>query len=142
MLQELRQKPKAVRQQYAFWGATMITSLIALFWVVSLQYRLSNTDLLTSDESSSGVLSTFWQDLRTNTATVIDSLPSTDDDTQPSLVPATTTESASAASQDHTSETDRFEWLTGTTTKEQQTPAPTTGRTVLIATTSSKEVEQ
>jgi len=36
MLEELRKKPKAIRNLYAFWGAVILTGIIALVWVLSL----------------------------------------------------------------------------------------------------------
>jgi len=36
LLRNIRQKPKAVREQYAFWIACTLTSLVAIVWVTTL----------------------------------------------------------------------------------------------------------
>lgn len=41
MLDELRQKSSGTKQTYAFWGAFVITGLVAAGWVASLPVRFS-----------------------------------------------------------------------------------------------------
>jgi len=35
-LRNIRQKPKAVREQYAFWMASVLTSVVVIVWVTTL----------------------------------------------------------------------------------------------------------
>lgn len=43
ILRNIRQKPKAVREQYSFWIACFLTSVVALVWVVSTMGRFGAT---------------------------------------------------------------------------------------------------
>jgi hypothetical protein len=44
MLDQLRNKPKPVREKYAFWGAIATTAVIALVWGLSLSAKFNNLD--------------------------------------------------------------------------------------------------
>ena len=43
-LRYIRRKPKAVREQYAFWIACCFTSVVVVLWLVQLSYRYDQTD--------------------------------------------------------------------------------------------------
>ncbi|MAZ56904.1 hypothetical protein CL653_03870 [bacterium] len=52
-LQKLRQKPNYVKDQYAFWGSLLLTSLIAFVWGVSfIGSDVGRTEQAKSDNTS------------------------------------------------------------------------------------------
>lgn len=73
MFRNLRQKPKHVRNQYAFWYAVGVTSIFAFIWVVSLEYRLgSPVEVVgTAEETKRGALAQFFVSAKQNFANVI-----------------------------------------------------------------------
>ena len=74
MLDELRQKPKAVRNRYAFWGAFLVTSLIALVWVVSLSVKFgaNEPEPKSEKQASGGAFSQFLREAKDNFNTAVD----------------------------------------------------------------------
>lgn len=101
-LRSIRQKPKAVREQYAFWIACTLTSMIALVWVAShtggvgvitgpvaeQEASVANTNSL------SNFLSEAQEQISTVQKEVIEVLPTTSSSTDIQL--STTSTSASA----------------------------------------------
>lgn len=55
------QKSRSVRRHYAFWYAVGATAVIALIWVVSLQYRLDDTEEIV-DDTQRGAFAAFWEE--------------------------------------------------------------------------------
>lgn len=49
LIRTIRHKPKAVRDQYAFWSAVAVTGLVVVVWLVSLPDRLAT---LSSEEAA------------------------------------------------------------------------------------------
>lgn len=81
MFKNLRRKPRAVRERYAFWYAAGATGVIALIWTLSLQYRLDDTFTegeFAADEQV-GAFANFFSDAKQNFANVISSA----DDAEP-----------------------------------------------------------
>ncbi len=73
MLEELRNKPRAARESYAFWGATVITGLIALVWAVAFTDKIQNTSELTSGEKqTASAFSQFFSDIKNDISNKID----------------------------------------------------------------------
>ncbi len=66
MLKELREKPKAVRQFYAFWGAVGITSVIASVWLVALVVKVSYVapEITEGTENTAGAFSQFFDKIK------------------------------------------------------------------------------
>ncbi len=64
-IEALRKAPKEVRNRYAFWTAALFTSVIILFWLVSVPAKLAffNTVATPEVELQGGVSRTF-SDLR------------------------------------------------------------------------------
>lgn len=69
MLDELRNKPKLLKEAYAFWAAFAITGIIAIIWAVSFSIDLSQT---TGDESggekieTTSAISEFFGTIKNN----------------------------------------------------------------------------
>ena len=74
MLDEIRKKPQYVKQNYAFWGALLVTGVVAVVWVFSLSIRFEEVDVYTVESSnnpdSSGAFSQFWGELKDKAGSV------------------------------------------------------------------------
>jgi len=74
MLDELRQKPKHIREQYALLGALGITFLVAVVWGLSLSFQLKMFDTTVANEDSKmlpvsgGAFSRSYIDVKSNMA--------------------------------------------------------------------------
>ncbi|MEX0917797.1 MAG: hypothetical protein WDZ93_01440 [Candidatus Paceibacterota bacterium] len=79
MFSRIRKKPRHVRQQFAFWYAIGATSVIALVWGVSLQYRLADTldTDSTVDDEYTGAFSQFLGDAKDNFANIFSAVGTT-----------------------------------------------------------------
>lgn len=62
MLDELRRKPKHVRDRYAFFGALFVTLCIAMVWFVALGVRYSapTSDVASSSQNVRSEYSSVW----------------------------------------------------------------------------------
>jgi len=82
LIRSIRRKPKAVRNQYAFWTAASITGLILVTWLFSLtsDFAIENLSVSPADQanpaadgdSSSQSLSDFVDDIREGVASATD----------------------------------------------------------------------
>ncbi len=85
MLQELRQKPKHVREKYAFWGAIGTTAVIALIWGLSLSAKFNNLDtknieaVQTDNQESSGAFSRSFSDAKNSMASAWEAFTTNND---------------------------------------------------------------
>jgi len=74
ILRTIRQKPKAVRQQYSFWIACVLTSVVVLAWVTQSfdQFGAQPDVSATSDNaiSDADTLSRFMDDVQTQLGSV------------------------------------------------------------------------
>lgn len=61
MLEELRKKPKGLKEAYAFWGAAIFTGLVAIVWLASLPVRFSAIDTAEQVENQAETNSAFSQ---------------------------------------------------------------------------------
>ena len=71
-IEETRKKPKAVRNQYAFVGASIITGCIAFIWMLSLPTQFANVE--NGDQEfteSKSAFGKFFSDTKQNFATVL-----------------------------------------------------------------------
>lgn len=59
MLEELRKKPKYLRRNYAFWGASIITLFIIVIWSIALLVSFEKTDAISSNEQGEKVQGAF-----------------------------------------------------------------------------------
>lgn len=61
MLEELRKKPKGIRNLYAFWGAAILTVIIGGVWLLSLSTKFDKIDTSSFKEvgDSTGAFSQF-----------------------------------------------------------------------------------
>lgn len=69
MLEELRKKSKGTKDAYAFWGAAIVTGLVALVWTVSLPVRFSEVGTVANVETAAGgdgALSQFFSKMKEN----------------------------------------------------------------------------
>lgn len=129
MFKDIHRKPKPIREQYAFWSAAGITALIALVWIVSLQYRLdgSFTSSTIVEGEQRGAFARFLGDARSRAAAVFGAVEDTE-------TTATTTDAAGSAA----TSTPRpaFEFVPGERETATNSPATThataTPRTVRI----------
>lgn len=95
-----------MREQYAFWSAIGITGVIALFWVVSLQYQLGDA-MLPEDivqEDQRGAFAQFLGEARTRAAAVFGAFNANEE------TAATTTDDVSATTAE---QRPAFEFVTG-----------------------------
>lgn len=69
-IESLRAKPKEVRNLYAFWCAFGFTTIIAVFWLVSVPSRLGilTSAEVTPEKDIEGGLSRTFSDLRASVA--------------------------------------------------------------------------
>lgn len=104
MFNELRKKPKAVRTQYAFWYAAGITVVVALVWVVSLQYRFDAGTFAGEavvERETRGAFSQFMGDIKQNFAAVFTSVATTtSEQAGDGVATSTTTTTASSTAPD------------------------------------------
>lgn len=71
-IENARKKPKTVRNQYAFFGAVILTSCIGLIWVATLPGRFANLDLAeTETEETTGAFAQFLSNAKQNMAATI-----------------------------------------------------------------------
>jgi len=131
MLQELRKKPKNVREKYAFWGAFLVTAVIAIVWGISLSVQLGVFQETTLSEEtiqkpeSSGAFSRSFSDVKDNVAGAWSAF-TTDSETDNK---ATSTEEVV------TKTSVEFSSTTTATSSEIVKPKASNQRAVLIATT-------
>ena len=52
-LERIRQKPRAVRTQYAFFTSLMVTGLVAVVWLTSLPERFNQAEIATTESAES-----------------------------------------------------------------------------------------
>lgn len=121
MFKNIHRKPKAVREQYAFWSAAIITACIGLVWIVSLQYRfddgLSPSNVV--EEEQRGAFSQFLGEARDRAAAAFGAAQT---DTATSTGTTTDARETTATSTPHPA----FEFLPGTraTTSESASGSP------------------
>jgi|GEM_PF-4057195 len=63
MLDELRDKPKSVRERYALWGALGTTGVVGLIWLVTFYFNFQADLFSQNDHQSAGAFSSFFSDL-------------------------------------------------------------------------------
>ena len=140
MLEELRQKPKSVKERWAFWSAFILTLMIASVWLLSLSFQFRSAQNVvanaeTENINSSGAFSRSFSDVKANISSAwsaftgrnVQNKTETDQDADQPVVPpepVMETETSPATS-------------TETTKMEPERPA---ARTVLIATTTGQTV--
>lgn len=65
---DLKGKPRAARERYAFFGATIITGVIGVFWLVALSVEFQGTEVIIPEEiETDGAFARFWGDARETT---------------------------------------------------------------------------
>ncbi len=88
-IESLREKPKHVRNQYAFYGAFVVTGLILALWVVSVPSRFQTPEEMAEDVSNDeGGFTRAFDDIKSNFVASVGSLQ----DDIPEEFLATTTE--------------------------------------------------
>ena len=140
-LDTLRQQPKSIKNQYAFGGAVIVTSVIALLWAVALPDVLSSRapEVAAEAEDQAGLTSEFFAEVGAGMANIF------------SAFTASTTGSASEEEQNTasstltpTAPTFSVPALVATGTTDQvsaKTPVKPTPKRILIATTSIDSLE-
>lgn len=94
----IHRKPKAVREQYAFWSAAGITAAIAFVWIITLQYRLGDAMPSNFVESEhQGAFAQFLGEARTRAAAVFGSVREPSGATTTDAQAATTSEREQSA---------------------------------------------
>lgn len=79
----IKQKPKAVRATYAFWSATVITSIIALLWLVTIPSTINQIARKhEATEHPTGNLSNVLRTIRANVADSVTVLRATTENLQ------------------------------------------------------------
>ena len=79
-IEKTRKKPKAIRNQYAFVGAVVLTSFIVVIWSLSLPAHFAEVKVDDSvTRESTSALSQFFSQAKENFATVIESAKSNED---------------------------------------------------------------
>ena len=143
-IESLRKRPKHVRNQYAFYGAVLVTGIIIVFWVVSIPAKFQQVEVVQDDSDSDGGFARAFQDLKSNFATVVETTKTEVIDT---ISVATSTEEAGA----DTRYTIDIEAMFATTTPVTTSSAPILGtesnvsvenRHILIATSSSETIDR
>lgn len=143
LFKQIRKKSKVAREQYAFWYAAGITGLIAIVWVVSLQYRFddsfSGEEIAASEHK--GAFAQFWTEAKSNFAAAFSAVGTTPDDGTPSVESENVGEGEAAASTSSNSNVRAPFTLTprATSTSEQSEEKPDSGRPVLIETRSEQD---
>jgi hypothetical protein len=103
-LRSIRQKPQAVREQYAFWIACVLTSMVAVVWFMT---GLDNTQVLSTSEAeqeaavaNTDTLSDFFSGAQEQISAVqqevMEVLPAATSSTDLTSTSATATSSAAA----------------------------------------------
>lgn len=49
-IRSIRRKPKAVRDQFAFWIAVSVTGVVILFWIVTIPDRYNDAEIILDSE--------------------------------------------------------------------------------------------
>jgi hypothetical protein len=107
MLEELRKKPRALKEAYALWGSLALTALVALVWTVSLPTRFSETDALqvSGETQAAGAFSQFLNQIKTNVSetwnqgkTAVSGLESMSSPDQSTSTPASTASTTTTTS--------------------------------------------
>lgn len=129
-IEKTRKKPKAVRDQYAFFGALTVTGLIALVWFVSLPSHFADVEVAGEDERQAvGAFSRFLSDAKSNIAAVFSTVPENEQ-------PATSTQGHAGTSSENIVMPDLSEENISTAREKQKSVQKPEPRRVLIATTS------
>ncbi|OGG41630.1 hypothetical protein A2837_00590 [Candidatus Kaiserbacteria bacterium RIFCSPHIGHO2_01_FULL_46_22] len=97
MLEELRKKPKAVRNLYAFWGAVILTGLIALVWTLSLYAKFNKIDTPSFKEANdtTGAFSQFIE--KTKQKFLNGDSPASPTEVPPNIVSTSSPQTASSS---------------------------------------------
>ena len=118
MLEELRKKPKSLRNQYAFWGALLLTLVIGAVWVVALSVRFGSEPVVPTEiKENSGAFSQFYKEATANLSEIFSTIKNPPTDSE------ATTETASSS-----------ENVTTSTVEEEEKPS---GKAIQIVTSSS-----
>ncbi len=66
LIENIRQKPKRIKDQYAFYGATAITGIIAIIWAISVPagFEKNNESQDMVDENNRPAFSTFFGQMK------------------------------------------------------------------------------
>lgn len=64
MLEELRRKPKPIRNLYAFWGAVLLTALIGGIWLLATVVKFSATETTEGITNTTSAFSQFIDRLK------------------------------------------------------------------------------
>ncbi len=126
----IRQKPKEVRDQYAFGIAIAVTTAIAVPWLFNLSDRLNSASDQTTEEGEA-VFSSFFTEAGDRLSNVTDSFDSIREPSQSAAVASTTQESSGP----NTPEVD-MSFITNDSTLPASPGATVAPREVRIATTS------
>ncbi len=136
-LEALRQQPKSVKNQYAFAGAVIVTTVIALLWAVALPSVLSSRapETIADAEEQTGLTSEFFAEIGDGVANILSAFQgsSTAQDSAPEADIASTTSTPTAP-------TFTAGVAASTSVEEVLAPAPAPKR-ILIATTSANSLE-
>lgn len=133
MLDEIRRKPRSVRERYAFLGALSATGLIAAVWLVATFVNFSSNDPFSDmgDQQTAGAFSQFFSDLKEDAGNIWQGW-SASGPTETASSSTSTNELIEAASPASLA-------ATSTPVATSTKPAATSARAVLIATSSSAE---
>lgn len=141
-IEELRKRPKHVRDRYAFVSALVFTSAVAMIWVVSLPARFSETPEVGLADDQNGSFSRALEDVQGQMANVFGGLGEELNSLQE--------ESAAISDTDLGNPSNEYEFDIETMLMEDQGKAPNTfeemkdsyindePRRILIATSSSQ----
>lgn len=69
MLEELRKKSSGIKEAYAFWGAFVVTSLVASVWSIAVIFQFSKagpSPIVENQAESSGAAAQFFGQLKSN----------------------------------------------------------------------------
>ena len=128
-LDELRKKPKAVRDQYAFAGAFFITLIIATFWFLGLGVKWQTSDevIIEEEPASKSAFGTFYREIKTKLGDAITSLKTDVDELRE--IDETETATSSDSSSEISTSTDIVIQSSSTEPEKE-------GKLILIGTTS------
>lgn len=131
LIEKIRQKPKSVKDHYAFYGAVGITGVIAVVWAVSLPAGL-NQNPVPEEGGPRPAFSTLFGEmkdqfgaLQANLANLSTTTDSAAEETDEVLRASTSLESAINTA------------ITSTSSRQRLKAKPQTGRAVQIGTTSA-----
>ncbi|MCB9818645.1 hypothetical protein H6788_00480 [Candidatus Nomurabacteria bacterium] len=129
MLDDLRKKSPSIKEAYAFWGALLLTVLIGAIWLIVLSVNLSQNEAfaeLEEGKERAGAFAQFFGQIK-------DNVSNTWQENKEVL------NNLSAETATKNSEGDEENESTATATS---TPTvSTTGSTILIATSSQKDIK-